>query len=121
MTGQEQCPQLMIDSEEPGNVVVLPPPAHNNRHADKPWMLDELAHAGAEHLDRTFVTGFDRKLGYPDPAEDIAALRARGLDASSTVVDLGAGTGQFALAAARQFGQVIAADVSPAMVTWLRR
>jgi hypothetical protein len=33
-------------------------------------MLDELAHAGAEHLDPGFVAGFDRKQGYPDPAED---------------------------------------------------
>lgn len=84
-------------------------------------MLDELAHAGPEHLDPTFVASFDRKQGYPDPGEDIATLRTHGLDAGSTVIDLGAGTGRFALAAAHEFGQVIAADVSPAMVTWLRR
>jgi SAM-dependent methyltransferase len=36
------------------------------------------------------------------------------------VVDLGAGTGQFALAAAARFGQVTAVDVSPAMVAMLR-
>src|SRR5262249_21731424 len=34
--------------------------------------------------------------------------------------DLGAGTGQFALAAARRFGHVTAVDVSPAMVRALR-
>jgi len=32
----------------------------------KPWMLDELAHAGPEHLDPGLVAGFDRKQGYPD-------------------------------------------------------
>jgi len=32
-------------------------------------MLDELAHAGPEHLDRDFVAGYERKQGYPDPAE----------------------------------------------------
>jgi ubiquinone/menaquinone biosynthesis C-methylase UbiE len=84
------------------------------------WMLDELAHAGPEHLDPGFIEGYDRKQGYPDPAQDLAALAAQGLDANSVVVDLGAGTGQFALAAARCFGAVTAADVSPAMVAALR-
>jgi hypothetical protein len=40
----------------------------------KPWMLDELAHAGPEHLDPGFVAGFDRKQGYPDFADDPAVL-----------------------------------------------
>jgi SAM-dependent methyltransferase len=36
-------------------------------------------------------------------------------------VDLGAGTGQFAIPAARRFGHVTAVDVSPAMLAALRR
>ena len=32
----------------------------------KPWMIDELAHAGPEHLDPGFVAGFDRKQRYPE-------------------------------------------------------
>ena len=79
------------------------------------WMLDEPAHAGPEHLDPAFVAGYERKQGYPDPADDLAVLAAHGLDGTSTVVDLGAGTGRFSLAAARRFGQVIAVDISPAM------
>jgi SAM-dependent methyltransferase len=86
----------------------------------EPWMIDELAHAGPEHLDPAFVAGFDRKQGYPDPSEDLDALAAHGLSDASTVVDLGAGTGRFALAAARRFGKVVAVDVSPAMVELLR-
>jgi SAM-dependent methyltransferase len=86
-----------------------------------PWMLDELAHAGPEHLDPTFVVGFESKQGYPDPAEDLAVLAAHGLDETSRIVDLGAGTGRFALAAARRFGQVTAVDISPAMLAFLRR
>jgi SAM-dependent methyltransferase len=84
------------------------------------WMLDETAHAGPEHLDPAFIRGFDAKQGYPDPGEDLDVLAARGLSATSTVVDLGAGTGRFALAAARRFGRVIAVDVSPAMLNSLR-
>src|SRR5580704_6663233 len=86
---------------------------------DEAWMIDELAHAGPEHLDPAFVASYDRKQGYPDPAEDLVAFEARGLGASSAVVDLGAGAGQFALAAARRFGHVTAVDVSPAMLTML--
>jgi ubiquinone/menaquinone biosynthesis C-methylase UbiE len=83
-------------------------------------MIDELAHAGPEHLDAAFVAGYDRKQGHPDPAEDLAILEARGLDGDSAVVDLGAGSGQFALAAARRFGHVTAVDVSPAMIALLQ-
>jgi ubiquinone/menaquinone biosynthesis C-methylase UbiE len=48
-------------------------------------------------------------------------FEAHGLDASSRVVDLAAGTGQFAVSAAQRFGHVTAADVSPAMLAALRR
>ncbi len=84
-------------------------------------MIDELEHAGPEHLDPAFVAGFDRKQGYPEPDEDLAVFEAHGLGATSAVVDIGAGTGQFALAAARRFGHVTAVDVSPPMVSALRK
>jgi SAM-dependent methyltransferase len=83
------------------------------------WIIDELAYAGPEHLDPAFVAGYDRKQGHPDPAEDLAVLEAHGLGGTSAVVDLGAGSGQFALAAARRFGHVTAADVAPPMVAML--
>jgi ubiquinone/menaquinone biosynthesis C-methylase UbiE len=83
-------------------------------------MLDEMAHAGPEHLDEAFIAGFDRKQGYPDPSADIEAFKAHGLGGSSVVVDLGTGTGQFALPAAWHFGTVIAVDVSAAMLAAVR-
>jgi ubiquinone/menaquinone biosynthesis C-methylase UbiE len=83
-------------------------------------MLDELAHAGPEHLDPACVAGYDRKQGYPDAAEGLTAFEEQGLDGTAAVVDLGAGSGQFALAAARRFGHVTAVDVSPVMITLLR-
>lgn len=84
------------------------------------WMPDELAHAGHEHLDADFVAAFDRKQGHPDPAPDIALLREHGLGEESVVVDYGAGTGQFAVPAARHFGRVVAVEISPAMRDVLR-
>ena len=83
-------------------------------------MLDELSHAGPEHLDAGFIAGFDRKQGYPDPEADITAFEAHGLDGTSAIVDFGAGTGQFAIPAARRFGRVIAVDVSPTMLAALQ-
>lgn len=83
------------------------------------WHLDELAHAGPEHLDPAIVAAYDRKAG-TDPAPDVAALRALGLDGTSALVDLGAGTGSFALAAAPHCRRVVAVDVSPAMLAAIR-
>ncbi len=83
-------------------------------------MPDELAHAGPEHLDPGFVSGFDLKQGHPDPGPDLELLRSHGLSADSVVVDLGAGTGQFAVPAARHFGRVVAVEISPAMRDVLR-
>ncbi|HYZ77148.1 MAG TPA: hypothetical protein VE596_07200 [Gaiellaceae bacterium] len=60
--------------------------------------LDELALAGPEHLDPRYVEGYDEKARV-DPDPDLALLRARGLGAGSTLVDLGSATGTFALAA----------------------
>jgi ubiquinone/menaquinone biosynthesis C-methylase UbiE len=84
------------------------------------WTLDEQAHAGPEHLDPGFVAGFDRKQGSPDPTEDLIVLGRHGVGDTATVVDLGAGTGRFTLAAASRFRRVVAVDVSPAMQRHLR-
>ena len=77
----------------------------------KTWMLDELAHAEPEHLDPGFVAGFDRNQGYPDFSADVSVLAAHGAGQEAAVVDLGTGTGWFALAAV---------DVSPAMLAVAR-
>jgi SAM-dependent methyltransferase len=83
------------------------------------WELDELSHAGQEHRDATYVAGYDQK-SPTDWSEDVAELRALGIGASSTVVDLGAGTGTFAEAIAPHVRRVIAVDVSEPMVVKMR-
>jgi len=84
------------------------------------WQLDELAHAGPEHLDPGFVASYDRKAG-SDPVDDLAVLRRCGLDQTSTLVDFGAGTGRLTLRAAPHCRRVVAVDVSPAMLDVLRQ
>lgn len=83
------------------------------------WRLDELGHAGEEHVDPDYVAGYERKSGF-DPADDVEALRRHGLGSDSVVVDMGAGTGVFTAAVAPLCRQVIAIDVSPVMAAALR-
>jgi SAM-dependent methyltransferase len=90
------------------------------RAARHDWYPDELAHAGAEHLDADYVAGYDAKAA-TDPGADLELLLEHGLDAGATLVDLGAGTGTFALAAAPLCRRVVAVDVSRPMLDVLRR
>src|SRR5689334_8305812 len=83
------------------------------------WFLNELSYAGPEHLDPNYVPGYDRKAG-TDPLDDLAVLRTLGLNERQSLIDLGAGTGTFALAAAPYCRRVIAVDVSPVMLSLLR-
>jgi ubiquinone/menaquinone biosynthesis C-methylase UbiE len=83
------------------------------------WYIDETAHAGSEHLDPGYVPTYDEKAG-TDPQDDLARLLELGLNESQTLVDLGAGTGTFALAAAPHGRRVVAVDVSQPMLGALR-
>jgi SAM-dependent methyltransferase len=83
------------------------------------WLFDETSHAGEEHLDPIRVAAYDRK-SQTDPTDDLARLRALGLDRASTLVDFGAGTGAFSLAAAPFSRRVVAVDVSASMLGRLR-
>jgi ubiquinone/menaquinone biosynthesis C-methylase UbiE len=84
------------------------------------WFIDEHAHAGAEHLDDAFVAAYDRKQQF-DPSPDVELVLSHGLGSRSTLVDLGAGTGTFALEAAGRLGRVVAVDISSAMLHVLGR
>lgn len=84
------------------------------------WILNELASAGRENVDPAHVAAYDRKEDADADAE-LELLIQRGLSENSVVVDLGAGTGQFTLAAAPASARVVAVDVSPVMLTILRK
>ena len=84
------------------------------------WLLDEVASIGRENLDAEHVSRYDEKED-ADPAGEVRYLQALGLDPTATLVDLGAGTGQFALAAAEVWRRVVAVDPSSVMLDRLRQ
>ena len=83
------------------------------------WTVDEVAFAGRENLDPKHVARYDAKEDGGAAAE-LAMLGELGIGSEATVVDLGAGTGQFTLAAAPAVRRVVAVDVSPVMLARLR-
>ncbi len=83
------------------------------------WLIDEVPNAGRENLDVAHVERYDGKMD-SRALDEVALLRSAGLGASSVVVDLGSGTGQFALAVATTCRRVVAVDVSPVMIERLR-
>lgn len=83
------------------------------------WLLDEVGNAGRENLDAAHAWQYDAKED-ADAAGELRVLRDLGLDGQSELVDLGAGTGQFAMAAAAVCARVVAVDISPVMVQPLK-
>ena len=83
------------------------------------WELDELAHAGQEHLDAFYVASYDEK-SPTDWSDDVRTLLALGIGSSSTVVDFGAGPDRLRRQS-RHVRRVVGVDVSPAMVAALQQ
>lgn len=80
------------------------------------WWLEETIHAGREHFDEHHTRRYDAKED-ARAAEEVSLLEGLGvLSAGSSVIDVGAGTGQFTLAAAQVCARVVAVDVSPLML-----
>lgn len=83
------------------------------------WLLDEVASGGRENRDVKHASQYDAKEDAGALGE-LTLLQKLGLNGQSEVVDIGAGTGQFALAAASACARVVAVDVSPVMLAVLK-
>jgi putative AdoMet-dependent methyltransferase len=91
---------------------------------EKPaWFYDEMRHAGVDYSDSAQVAVYDQRherfRDYRKDAE--AVVRLLGLRPEHTVVDMGSGTGAFALNAAPFCKSIYAVDVSSAMLEHCRQ
>ena len=81
-------------------------------------MLDEPDHAGQENLDSKHVNQYDLKED-AHAGEEVKLLETLGLREQSSVIDFGAGTGQFTMVVAPKCARVIAVDISQVMLNIL--
>ena len=84
------------------------------------WMLDEQRTIGRENVDPAHVSLYDEKED-AGAAGEVRFLQSAGMTPDATVVDLGSGTGQFALAVAPVCRRVIAVEPSAVMRERLAR
>lgn len=87
------------------------------------WQYNELKFSGVDFSQVEVVAAYDemhRK--FRDYGKSTEAIIQRlSLDADSTVIDLGSGTGAFALYAAKQCRTIYAVDISDAMIEYCRQ
>lgn len=86
------------------------------------WQYDEMKHSGVDYADEAVAKSYDACHGtfrnYEQEAKEIIAKLGVGPD--SAVLDMGCGTGTFAIHAAGHYRKVYAADVSPEMLKCAR-
>ena len=93
--------------------------AHRGPAQQSGWRLNQVSSAGRENLDALHVARYDA-LEDAGALEEVELLQELGLGADHVVVDIGTGTGQFALAVAPHCARVVAVDVSPVMLAALQ-
>lgn len=87
------------------------------------WFYNEMHYTGVDYGDLAQVQVYDQRhqkfRNYEAATE--AVIRRLGLGAEHTIIDMGAGTGAFALPVSRRCKRVYAVDVSPAMLEYARQ
>ncbi|BAU14324.1 methyltransferase type 11 [Leptolyngbya sp. NIES-3755] len=82
------------------------------------WYFDESNMAGVDFDDAAQVEVYDHYQTMSTPEKEQALVTRLGISANHTVIDLGAGTGNFAIQAALTGSSVHAIDVSRAMLIY---
>ncbi|MBQ2849417.1 MAG: class I SAM-dependent methyltransferase [Thermoguttaceae bacterium] len=87
------------------------------------WLYDEFQHAGVDYANLEVARKYEsRHLKFRDFDAEFERIRERAaLKRSDVVLDLGCGTGAFAIPASRYCAKVYAADVSAPMLGLLRQ
>jgi ubiquinone/menaquinone biosynthesis C-methylase UbiE len=87
----------------------------------KDWMYNEFNQVGTDYSKEHIVSEYDLEMGqfrdYDQEAHDFVAKLDVANPEDLTVIDIGCGTGAFAIHAAHYFKKMIAVDVSPEMLS----
>lgn len=82
------------------------------------WYFDESKMAGIDFADVTQVEAYDRNQTSSTPEKEQALVTRLGISREHSVIDVGAGTGNFAIQAALNGASVHAVDISSAMLAY---
>lgn len=82
------------------------------------WYFDEFKMVGVDFEDLVQVEAYDRNQTVSTPEKEQVLVTRLGIAPGQTVIDLGAGTGTFAIQASLAGASVHAVDVSNAMLTY---
>ncbi|MBD2514750.1 methyltransferase domain-containing protein [Nostoc sp. FACHB-973] len=84
------------------------------------WYFDESKMAGVNFEDAAQAESFDFKQPSSTPEKEQALVSRLGITSGQIVIDLGAGTGTFAIQASLTGASIHAVDISQAMLTYAR-
>ncbi|AUB35061.1 Ubiqui/menaqui biosynthesis C-methylase UbiE [Nostoc flagelliforme CCNUN1] len=84
------------------------------------WYFDESKMAGVDFEDAAQAESFDLKQPSSTPEKEQALVSRLGITSGQIVIDLGAGTGTFAIQASLTGASIHAVDISQAMLTYAR-
>jgi putative AdoMet-dependent methyltransferase len=85
------------------------------------WYFDESKMAGIDFEDIAQVEAFDCKQTSSTPEKEQALVKRLGISSGHTAIDLGAGTGTFAIQASLQGASVHAIDISQSMLAYAQQ
>lgn len=84
------------------------------------WFYNELQQRGVDFEDTAQVEAYDRNQRSSTEQGEQALVKQLGISVDHTVIDLGSGTGTFAIQACKAGACVHAVDVSPVMLAYAR-
>jgi ubiquinone/menaquinone biosynthesis C-methylase UbiE len=85
------------------------------------WYFDESKMAGVDFEDTAQVEAYDRNQTSSTPEKEQALVTRLGVSSRHSVIDLGAGTGTFAIQASLVGASVYAIDISQAMLNYAQQ
>jgi len=87
------------------------------------WQYEEMQYSGVDYTDISQVQAYDEKMqGIRDiKSEAQEVLESLSLNKDDALLEIGAGTGAFAIEASKRCAKVIAVDVSPVMLDYAKQ